>query len=125
MKKRPLLFLTLSLFIAGIALLYTKDKHYTPRESAAPVQSYAGASEYFNKIMANPETGEFDHDIYLNVRKKEAAYRAEKSENTLGLEWEEVGPDNIGGRTRAILVVDNNLIFAGSVTVGLFKTTKY
>lgn len=123
MKKRPLLFLTLSLFIAGVALLYTKDKHYTPRESAAPVQSFAGASEYFNKIMANPETGEFDQDIYLNIRKKEAAYRAEKSESTLGLEWEEVGPDNIGGRTRAILVVDNNLIFAGSVTGGLFKST--
>lgn len=45
------------------------------------------------------------------------------------LGWEERGPNNVGGRTRAILVdsrdVTGNTVFAGSVGGGLFKTTNF
>ena len=36
----------------------------------------------------------------------------------------EEGPDNVGGRTRAIAMDpnDNNILFAGSVSGGLFKS---
>jgi hypothetical protein len=39
--------------------------------------------------------------------------------------WTEMGPDNVGGRTRAILIdKDNsNLIYAGGVSGGLWKST--
>ncbi len=41
---------------------------------------------------------------------------------TLGLDWQELGPDNIGGRTRTILIDNENpsLIFAGGVSGGLW-----
>jgi photosystem II stability/assembly factor-like uncharacterized protein len=47
--------------------------------------------------------------------------------SSLNLKWEELGPDNIGGRTRAI-VVDNrdpsrNTVYAGAVAGGLWKST--
>jgi hypothetical protein len=41
----------------------------------------------------------------------------------LNMSWWEMGPDNIGGRTRAILALTDNVIFAGSVTGGLYKST--
>src|SRR5690554_8041116 len=41
------------------------------------------------------------------------------------VEWSEHGPDNIGGRTRAIHVdhTDENIIWAGAVSGGLYKST--
>ena len=46
-------------------------------------------------------------------------------ESSLGLNWVELGPDNFGGRTRAILLDKNNLntIYAGGVSGGLWKST--
>ncbi|MBS1655685.1 MAG: exo-alpha-sialidase, partial [Bacteroidetes bacterium] len=45
------------------------------------------------------------------------------------LSWQERGPNNIGGRTRAILVdkrdATGNTVFAGSVGGGIFKTTNF
>ena len=45
------------------------------------------------------------------------------------LSWTERGPDNIGGRSRAILVdkrdATGNTVFAASVSGGLFKTTNF
>jgi len=123
MKKRPLLFLSISLFIAGIAFFNVNEKQYTPRESDNPIQGYQGAAEFYKLMRANPETGEIDFDAYLKISEKEKEYRIEKSNSTLGLEWDEMGPDNIGGRTRAIVIIEDNLMFAGSVTGGLFKST--
>ena len=48
-----------------------------------------------------------------------------KNKKAIAMEWIEMGSDNIGGRTRAVLVdkSNENLIFAGSVTGGLWKST--
>ncbi len=44
-----------------------------------------------------------------------------------GLEWDERGPNNVGGRTRAILIDANdprgNTLWAGGVSGGLYKST--
>ncbi len=48
-----------------------------------------------------------------------------KGGNSLNMMWDEVGPNNIGGRTRAFLIDKDNsdVCFAGSVAGGLWKTT--
>jgi hypothetical protein len=48
-----------------------------------------------------------------------------KDINSLGLNWNELGPDNIGGRTRAILIDRNNsdIMYAAGVAGGLWKST--
>ncbi len=48
-----------------------------------------------------------------------------KNSKALDMTWEEMGPDNIAGRTRAVLIdKDNELrIFAGSVGGGIWKST--
>lgn len=124
MKKRYLLFLTFSIVIVSLAIfnLGSDDKQYTPRNSNNLVQSYADAADLFEALRANPETGEVDFALYRKIKEDEKAYRAEKGESSLDLSWHEVGPDNIGGRTRAILIVDEDLMLAGSTSGGLFKT---
>lgn len=55
--------------------------------------------------------------------------RTARTAQTSNLTWSERGPNNIGGRCRAILVDQNdptgNTVFAGSVSGGLFKTTNF
>ncbi len=48
-----------------------------------------------------------------------------KGGNTLNMSWNEIGPNNIGGRTRAFLIDKDNsdVCFAGGVSGGLWKTT--
>jgi hypothetical protein len=45
------------------------------------------------------------------------------------LTWQERGPNNVGGRTRAIMIdkrdATGNTVFAGSVGGGMFKTTNF
>jgi len=48
-----------------------------------------------------------------------------KGGNSLNMSWNEAGPNNIGGRTRAFLIDKDNadVCFAGSVSGGLWRTT--
>jgi hypothetical protein len=58
-----------------------------------------------------------------------AATRTSRTEQTATLNWQERGPNNIGGRTRAMLVdrsdVTGNTVFAAGVGGGLWKTTNF
>jgi len=55
--------------------------------------------------------------------------RAAGANQTASINWLERGPDNIGGRTRAILVdrsdATSNTVFAAGVGGGLWKTTNF
>lgn len=56
--------------------------------------------------------------------KKNSVARTQES-SAIGLAWSEMGPDNAGGRTRCILALksDPNILFAGSPSGGLWKST--
>ena len=96
----------------------------------APVANYeeknehgiSGAIEWWMSVRVNDETGELDlasmHEAY-------DAVNSMSSNRSMGIQWEEMGPDNIGGRTRSILFDKNNqgVIFAGAVSGGLWKST--
>jgi hypothetical protein len=47
------------------------------------------------------------------------------NKSALGLNWIEMGPNNVGGRTRAILIDKNNIntVYAGGVSGGLWRST--
>jgi len=123
MKKRHLLILTSSLFllVAGV-LFYPAQKKYQPRSLNASTQGYNDALEYYKLMKADPETGEVDAGLIVRIAESVRQFSASKDGAGLNVTWEEVGPDNIGGRTRAILIVNEELMFAGSVSGGLFKT---
>ncbi|HKB44856.1 MAG TPA: sialidase family protein, partial [Chitinophagaceae bacterium] len=58
-----------------------------------------------------------------------ATARGAGSNNTLALTWQERGPNNIGGRTRALLIdksdASGNTVFAAGVGGGLWKTINF
>jgi hypothetical protein len=71
----------------------------------------------------NLETGRIEILDIENAKKQIAMLRNQKS--GLNIEWENMGPTNIGGRCRAILFDKNNVntMYAGGVSGGLWKST--
>jgi hypothetical protein len=93
---------------------------YTPRQKRV-AKSAHGQFEIMRDLKKNVHTGQIEKQDYLNAK---MAVEMMMQNRTTSLQWLERGPDNIGGRTRAILIdKDNPLkVFAGSVTGGLFQS---
>jgi photosystem II stability/assembly factor-like uncharacterized protein len=132
MKKTNIFALTGIVVVAAVSVyslgLISKPS-YQPREtiyypSAYIKKSALGAAEYHKMLKANPLTGEIDLDEVLRVREQVEAASANRAAG-LDLVWHEMGPDNVGGRTRAFLIhpLAPSIMFAGGVSGGLFKST--
>ena len=88
-----------------------------------------GREDYFFNLMRDPAT----NSIPVNVRKNEvAAAKQLPTSNDFAFkgsavtyDFTEVGPNNVGGRTRALAVDVNNsnIILAGGVSGGVWKST--
>ncbi len=128
--RNYLLGLSVMIFAFAVIFLtndsFQKHQKYSPRKSNAQenVQGIKGAQEWLNKIRNDPATGTIDIKDVLKAR-KQVRYLAQHQSKALGLTWEEMGPDNVGGRTRAILFDQNNptIMFTGGVSGGLWKST--
>ncbi|MEO1023763.1 MAG: T9SS type A sorting domain-containing protein [Bacteroidota bacterium] len=87
-----------------------------------------GREEYFNELLRNPVTGVIPSDARTSElsHAKDVNVKA-KSLNSGFFNWEEVGPNKVGGRTRALAIdlSDNtgNTLIAGGVSGGIWKTT--
>lgn len=123
MKKKALLFGSLpALAIAGGVFLSNTDVSegkYEQRLSshlkAESNSSAEGAFEYLQMIR-----GEFTAED----RERALAIANSVGQSRATYNWIDQGPDNIGGRTRAIVVDRNNInhLYAGSVSGGLFES---
>jgi hypothetical protein len=119
------------IFIAAASFIYTSAT-YTRKYSEVEVASekpaaYSGIEarqEYWQQLHANINTGLVDPKDFSEVFSKLEKMSSYKKNSTL-LSFIEEGPDNVGGRTRAIVVdkKNSNIIYAGSITGGLFKST--
>ncbi len=75
------------------------------------------------------ETNTLDKEALLREQREVRNFTAQSANKTSTLsqdiEWEELGPDNIGGRSRTLLIDKDNdqVLYAGGVTGGLFKST--
>lgn len=86
-----------------------------------------GSMQFMNQVRQDPTLGYVPADAVLKARKQvnSALNRQGNSamkNGNLSLDWEEMGPDNVGGRTRAILIDRNNpqRMYCGGVSGGLF-----
>ena len=122
--KRGLLFSISGLMMAGaflwIGKATTTKEYYQPRANHAYYNDANGYNEFMKALRANPNTGEVEDADVIAARQKVALMG--KSANALGLQWDEMGPTDMGGRTRAILFDQNdpNKMWAGSVSGGVF-----
>ncbi len=81
-------------------------------------------AEYFFKMLRDPSIDQIPRDIYSKERQfVESLNFKRKSINDL-FDWKEVGPNDIGGRTRAVALDVRNpdIILAGGVSGGMWKS---
>ena len=85
-----------------------------------------GAAAYHAMLKRNQITGQIDPKDVLNAR-KEVQNHLESPNRDFNMSWEFRGLDNVGGRTRALLIdkrdETNHTLFAGGVAGGVWKST--
>ena len=98
-----------------------KRTEFIKRQSVIPEKP---SSTWWKMQLQDPSTGE----VPANIRHKDLAF----ARNTFpvgsrsdGVEWKNVGPNNIGGRTRALAFdrKNSNIIIAGAASGGIWKST--
>ena len=121
--------LAIALAVGGTFVKMTSEDAqsvYTPRTIQGGLYGQAGYAEYMHFLKEDPATGKID-PVLVEQARQEVLARSKNSNNkaALGLNWENMGPDNVGGRTRAVLVDRNNpnIVYAGSIAGGLFVST--
>ncbi len=132
MKFRFLL-ISLSIVALTATVWFTTDNcgegienAYIPRSEFHSSQGIEGAWEYYKSIRSNVYTGEIEPEDIIgmrrSVREMDKNHLSAKNDD---ISWAAMGPDNVGGRTRAILPFPNdvNTLIAGCVSGGLFKST--
>ncbi|MDP4116174.1 MAG: hypothetical protein Q8903_08565, partial [Bacteroidota bacterium] len=131
MKKNLIYVLILIVFGTGsiLTLNLTSNSHEKLRK-LEPEE---------NENYASPDRPDAAEDWYYSQRAYPLGYipenwrekamqhvnRFNKAAGVSSLSWTELGPDNIGGRVRAIAVhpSDPNIVYIGSVSGGVWKTT--
>jgi hypothetical protein len=119
MKKRFLPFsLLLVIMILGQSVIADQGGHYVPRKQTNNAESFMGS------LRANQKTGLIDPADMLKAMQAPAT-RNNASDDPLY--WINMGPDNMGGQTTAI-VYDNQgtgIVYIGSKGGGVYKTYNY
>jgi len=84
----------------------------------------AGAIEFYHRLKADVVTGNIEVDKIVQAR---TAAKKFPSAKAMGLNWKELGPNNIGGRVRAMIFdnqdATNMTMYVGGVQGGLWKST--
>lgn len=86
----------------------------------------AGREEYFFNMLRDPAT----NSIPEGIRAKELSFAKELDKKyqsrmvSVGFDWKEAGPNDVGGRTRAIGIDirNSNIIIAGGVSGGIYRS---
>lgn len=123
----------LGLLLIGSGVWYATYET-TPELSAKAIRKLKkqkrkkARGEYFQMLLQDPKTKK----IPANIRNRELAYarklardQSNRRIETTGYNWEEKGPNNVGGRTRALAFDkrNSNIVLAGGVSGGMWKST--
>ncbi|MCR5037068.1 MAG: T9SS type A sorting domain-containing protein [Bacteroidales bacterium] len=117
MKKRflPLSMLLITMVLAQASMVANAAEiggKYTPRS-----ESNATISSFWKSIRANQETGLIDPASLI------AGQKAAQASRDAELDWEQAGPDNFGGSTRAVIYDNSGNILIGTAGGDIYKTT--
>jgi len=115
----------ISMVVGGWNFFSTEKQYYQPRETVSTYSDAAhGSAQWIHKMRANQITGEVDEQDVMAARQQLNLLKAKNKTSAKQFDWEEMGPDNIGGRTRAILFDKDNpdIMYAGAVSGGLFRS---
>lgn len=133
MQKLSVLLVIVLIFLGGadhFVPYYTIQLNDQPTEIGTREDPMARAN-YELTMLADPATGQ----LPIKIRERElrfsskiperTAYHARKNQRVAAREYLAAGPFNVGGRTRAAAfdIRDEDIIIAGGVSGGIWKTT--
>jgi len=134
MKIKSYLPIALSAGIClGVSILGNTNRYAIPnglnffeQEVAGESEEIEGAIRSIYSMRLNEQTGTLDPQWVQNAINQADALSV-KSRLNKSIVWENMGPDNVGGRTRAMIVHkdSSNIWFVGSVSGGLFRSTTF
>ena len=116
MMKRFLPFsLLLVIMIFGQSVMADQVGHYVPR-----AKENTTAAAYLHSLRANQHTGMIDPAWLIAASKQVES----SSKDDAAIYWKAMGPDNMGGRTTAVLYNNQNTneAYIGSMGGGVFYT---
>ncbi|MDW8302946.1 MAG: hypothetical protein RML38_10835, partial [Bacteroidia bacterium] len=125
-----------SVIISGLALLLVgcffyldnikEGVQFVPKKAnkLKKAQRIDGAIEFWKQIRNNEITGEIPHGAYQRAYEQMAKYSRMYKTEALNINWENIGPTNMAGRVRGIMVDPDhpNRVYAGSVSGGLYRS---
>lgn len=129
MKNKHLLFavaLVLTAGLTGFSQTAGQGQLELTADSGKKVQDDGpnNPENYMKSRRVNQKTGTIN---IADIVRAQAQVRelTQKGTNSFNMAWDELGPNNSGGRTRSILIDkdDSGLIYAGSVGGGFWKST--
>lgn len=139
MKRSTRLRSSLSAIILGAAIVSSgvyiyKNAHtrqYSSGFLTKEADGDAGAAgmyKFFFNARKNVATNRLDYGAMLKTEQQiENARKSRGVMGAMGFNWHSMGPSNIGGRTRAILIDKNDAsgqtLFAGGISGGIWKST--
>ncbi len=115
-----------ALLLAIIPIIAVKNtKENSKNERQPEHESAAAYIAWRTRILVNQVTGTVDPIEIARIDREIALRNSSLSKTNAGMDWTELGPNNVGGRTRSILIdrANSNLVFAGSVSGGIWKST--
>ena len=122
MKKRflPFYFLLSMSFLS----LFSFGSNYGDETNGSLSKEKSPLKDHFTYLRVNQKSGIVNPNDVINARKQSQNLNLNRGED---LKWHIIGPDNYGGRTRAVLYDKNDAsgktIYAGGVTGGLWKSS--
>jgi len=127
MKGKKLQILLMFLLVAGITSVYMISglNDSEPQNEEIDLfkdqKGIKGAMTHFYRLKLDPATQSIDPKDYRLAKDFAANLSTAKSTS---FNWEEMGPSNVGGRVRAILIdnSDPSIMYAGGVSGGLWKS---
>ncbi len=128
-----LLFACASGLVLAGTLLTTKTTvnpsadAYNKKEGKEEAQEIAGYLKYMEARNADPATGKINLEAMIASKQsiKEVTSNAKGVRAFPALDWKERGPNDVGGRARAVLVDKNNTskLYCATAGGGLFIST--
>jgi hypothetical protein len=117
-----------TLFATGCVLKETESK-LEDGETFSERDEMEKAMEQEFMMTVDPALGYIPKERLITAIKYERRLIAARGSGTNAFAWQERGPNNIAGRTRAVIIdardITGNTVFAASVSGGIWKATNF
>jgi len=133
--KRNLLGLIVLGMLVGCGYFYSAQNDVNLSETPTvnkymdkenPPKGIRKSMDHVMKMWTNMGEYEYSDELYRDIIREADAMKAANPNKTTAvnptLEWEDLGPNNVGGRTRSILIEEDNpdRMYAAGVTGGVY-----